>query len=152
MPRVLIIKLGAIGDVIMAVPAAYAMKQAGYDVDWVCGKSIAPLLALYPWINVIPVDDAALLRGSLMARLGGVLSLWRKIAGRRYAVAATLYYERTLQGFHAACTRSAEDLPVPHRTRLPAASGPATYKRVHGYFDGSPGWRDANMVAPLRPL
>jgi len=91
MPRLLLIKFGAIGDVVMTIPAAHAMHRAGYKVDWVCGASVAPLLQLYPWINVLPVDDARLLRGSGPQRIAAVFSFWRRFGGRRYDVCATLY-------------------------------------------------------------
>jgi heptosyltransferase-2 len=48
MPRLLLIKFGAVGDVVMTLPAAHAMHLAGYQVDWVCGHAVAPLLRLYP--------------------------------------------------------------------------------------------------------
>lgn len=97
--RLLIVKLGAIGDVIMAVPAAAAMHAAGYAVDWVAGTAVAPVLALYPWIHVIPIAEAALLQGTPAERAHGMLSLWRTLrqrvaAGGAYDLCATLYYDR----------------------------------------------------------
>ncbi len=91
--RLLLLKLGAIGDCVMVIPAAYAMHRAGYAVDWVCSPAIAPLLRLYPWINVYPVDEAGLLRGGLLQRLGALRAIWKVVAGRRYALCATLYYD-----------------------------------------------------------
>ena len=52
--RALIVKFGAIGDVIMAIPAAHALYQQGFDIHWVCGRAVQPLLECYSWINVIP--------------------------------------------------------------------------------------------------
>lgn len=92
--RALIVKLGAIGDVIMAIPAAYAMHQQGYAVDWLCSKNIAAILRLYPWINVIDADETALLRGSTGARARAVTDVWKALAGRSYELCATLYYDR----------------------------------------------------------
>jgi len=94
MPAALIIKFGAIGDCVMAVPAAHAMHQAGYDVDWVCGQTVAPVLQLYPWINVHAVDDRALLRGGFAERGRAMLDLWCVLMKRNYDVCATLYYDR----------------------------------------------------------
>ncbi len=93
MPAVLIIKFSAIGDCVMAVPAAHAMHQAGYEVDWVCGQAVAPVLQLYPWINVHVVDDRALLRGGFAERARAMLELWCVIMKRNYDVCATLYYD-----------------------------------------------------------
>jgi heptosyltransferase-2 len=77
----------------MALPGAHAMHQAGYVVDWLCSTAIAPVLQLYPWINVLPVDDQTLLRGTLPKRLAAIFALWRRLAGRPYDVCATLYYD-----------------------------------------------------------
>jgi len=91
--RLLIFKLGAIGDCVMAVPAAHAMHQAGYEIEWVCGTAVAPALRLYPWINMHEVDDRALLRGGLIERMAVMLGLWGWVAKRRYDICATLYYD-----------------------------------------------------------
>jgi heptosyltransferase-2 len=91
--RVLIIKFGAIGDVVMAIPAVRALYDQGSEIDWVCGQSVAPLLACYPWIRTIVADDRALLTGGKLAQLNALASLWRALAGRRYGLCATLYYD-----------------------------------------------------------
>lgn len=92
--RVLILKFGAIGDVVMAIPAAHALYQRGAQIDWVCGPAVAPLLALYPWIRTIVVDDRAILKGAPAQRMASIANLWRKIAGKKYDLCATLYYDR----------------------------------------------------------
>ena len=92
--RVLIVKLGAIGDVIMAIPAVYALHREGYAVDWVCSKSVAGILRLYRWVNVIEADEQALLRGGPGQRARALASLWKALAGRSYELCATLYYDQ----------------------------------------------------------
>ena len=94
MARALLIKFGAIGDVVMAIPAAHALFLGGYTVDWVCGRSVVPVLALYPWIRTIVGDDAALVHGSNVQRVQALAGIWRGIAGRSYDLCATLYYDR----------------------------------------------------------
>lgn len=91
--RVLIIKFGAIGDVVMAIPAVYALHLAGAEVDWVCGLAVAPLLGCYPWIRTIVVDDRAILKGSVVERVRGLFRLWRAIGWAKYDLCATLYYD-----------------------------------------------------------
>ena len=97
--RLLVIKFGAIGDVVMAIPAAYARHMEGYFVDWVCSEAIAPILRLYPWIYVIEVNEPKLLRGTVSERVQGVGALWRALRQRveeagAYDLIATLYYDR----------------------------------------------------------
>jgi heptosyltransferase-2 len=93
MPRALLIKFGAIGDVLMAVPAAHALHRAGYEVEWVCGGAVAPLLALYSWIRPVVADDRAILTGGKSAQLKALVALWRTLAGRDYDLCAILYYD-----------------------------------------------------------
>lgn len=93
MNRALIVKLGAIGDVLMAIPAAYALHQQGVEIDWVCGQGVAPLLACYPWIRTIVADERALLRGTKSAQAKALASLWMVLGGQHYLVCATLYYD-----------------------------------------------------------
>jgi heptosyltransferase-2 len=93
MARALILKLGALGDVVMAIPAARALYDRGTSIDWVTGKAAAPILRLYPWINVIEVDERALLWGSWSERVRAVVALWRKIPAGRYDLCANLYYD-----------------------------------------------------------
>jgi heptosyltransferase-2 len=97
MSRVLLLKFGAIGDVIMTIPAAYQLHLQGHQVDWACGTTVFPILQLYPWINPIPVDDRAILVGTLRERMRAIFSLWRTLwkidRGGRYDLIATLYYD-----------------------------------------------------------
>ncbi len=91
--KALIVKFGQIGDVIMAIPAVRALYEQGFEIDWVCGKAVRPLLACYSWMNVIPVDDKALFFGRTMQRARAIAGLWRKLALKRYDLCATLYYD-----------------------------------------------------------
>jgi heptosyltransferase-2 len=93
MPRLLLIKLGAIGDVVMTLPAAHAMHAQDYEIHWVCGLTTAPILSLYPWINVIPVDEKQLLHSGKFKTLTTLLALWRKLPSGPFDICATLYYD-----------------------------------------------------------
>jgi len=93
MPKILIIKFGAIGDVVMTIPAAYELHRAGFEIEWVCGAQVLPLLELYSWIRPIVVDDMALFSGNAGKKLHALGRVWRRIAGREYEICATLYYD-----------------------------------------------------------
>ncbi len=97
MPATLILKFGAIGDVVMAIPGAYQLHLTGHTIDWVCGEAVLPILKLYSWINPIVVNDRAILKGSKADQLLAIGGLWRTLAGRRYDTVATLYYDRRYQ-------------------------------------------------------
>jgi heptosyltransferase-2 len=90
----LIVKLGAIGDVACVLPAAYRLYQSGSEIDWLCGKIVAPLLSCYRWINTIVVDDARLLGGKSTRAFWEVLKTWDALAGASYDLCATLQYDR----------------------------------------------------------
>lgn len=84
---VLIVKLAAIGDVVMALPMVTALRAETPDVriTWLCGRKAAPLLRLVEGIDeIIEVDEAAMLAGSTPAQIFSVLSAWRHVGIRRF--------------------------------------------------------------------
>lgn len=88
---VLIVKVGAIGDVVMAIPAAAAAREAGDDVrvTWLCGTAVEPLLRFVGVADeLVLVDEQALWSASRLARIRAVLSVWRRLAGRRFDLVA----------------------------------------------------------------
>jgi len=91
---VLLVKLGAIGDVLMLLPAAQRMYQSGARVDWVCGAVVAPLLGMYPWVNRIEVDERQLFQQGRAGQVRALGELWRRLAGRRYDLVAVMQYDR----------------------------------------------------------
>lgn len=92
--RALIVRMGAIGDVVMTIPAARLLFDEGFDIHWLCGQVVKPLLACYPWINLIDVDDKTILKGRPLQRLRDIVSLWRRLAFTRWDLCATLYFDR----------------------------------------------------------
>lgn len=93
MSRVLIVKLGAIGDVIMAIPAVYELFRAGHEIDWICGQQVLPLLKCYSWIRPIALDEKLLFGGSVTQKGRELFRTWSAVSGRRYELCATLYYD-----------------------------------------------------------
>ncbi|MEO6801807.1 MAG: glycosyltransferase family 9 protein [Granulicella sp.] len=90
----LVVKLGQIGDVIMAIPAAYGLHKRGFHISWVCGGAVRPLLECYSWIVVIPVEDKKILFGGFFERLISIGRLWSRVGFESYDLCATLYYDR----------------------------------------------------------
>lgn len=133
MPRTLLIKFGAIGDVVMAIPAAWQLHLAGHTVDWVCGPQVLPVLELYPWIHPIVADDHAILKGSAAERAVAIGKLWRKIARRHYDLAATLYYDARYRVL-ALPVRATRKLQLSHTDRtlrlLPGRHHTDEYARI----------------------
>lgn len=90
MKKYLIIKIAAIGDVIMAIPMVQKIREREPDADitWVCGKAVYPILQEFPIDHFIVVDEKHLLRGNKMEKIKVVLDLWKQIAFRHYDVIA----------------------------------------------------------------
>src|SRR5688572_11730390 len=78
---ILVVRLGAMGDIIHTLPAVAALKQAHADsrLTWVIEPRWAPLLADNPF-----VDRVALLRRESAASL---LASWRELRRESYDVA-----------------------------------------------------------------
>ena len=148
---VLIVKLGAIGDVVMALPAAHALWERGATIDWVCGAAVAPLLACYPWIRTIVVDEPAILKGTTGERLRALWGLWRVLGGRRYDLCATLYYDARYRAMTLP-VRAGRRLMLSKTERetmlLPGRHHTDEYARILlGLADGE----RAAALAPVRP-
>jgi heptosyltransferase-2 len=83
----LIVKLAAIGDVVMALPMVTALRAADPDVriTWMCGRKAAPLVRLVEGVSeVVSVDEAAMLAGSRFAQVVAVMAAWRRVGARRF--------------------------------------------------------------------
>ena len=85
--RILIVKIGAIGDVVMTLPILDVMsnKYGEAQITWLCGKSVAELLSCYKNINdLIIVDERKLFKGSFFMRLLYLFKVWTKLFGKSY--------------------------------------------------------------------
>lgn len=151
MRRTLIVKFGAIGDVLMAVPAAYQLHLAGSEIDWLCGPAVLPLLQLYPWINPIVADDRMLILGSRLQKLKALVGIWRAMAGRQYYLIAILYYDRRYRLM---------TLPVSARRRLTLSSTDRARRLLPGRHHtdefarillGQPDGLNPKHLAPVQP-
>ncbi len=92
--KALIVKIGAIGDAALVLPAARKLYQSGLEIDWLCGKTIAPLLSCFSWVRPIVVDDT-LLFGDCRARaFWQIMRTWSKLIGSSYDLCAILQYDR----------------------------------------------------------
>ena len=149
MTRTLILKFGAIGDVVMAIPAAHELHRQGHAIDWVCGGAVLPVLQLYPWINPIVIDEKALLTGGVLDKLRVVTSLWRRLRGVSYDLAATLYYDSRYRFL---------TLPVRARRKLLLSHTDRTLRLIPGRHHTDEfarillGWPDEHRPLPLAPV
>ncbi len=154
--RALVVKFGAIGDVLMAIPAAGELHASGFAIDWVASEAIAPVLRLYPWIHVIAVDEPSLLRGTHTARLKTWFQLWRTLRRQvrlhgAYDTLATLYYDHRytwLTSFVPAKRRLSLSRTDRHVALLPGRHHTDEYARI---LCGRPDVEVARQLAPVPP-
>ena len=59
-----------------------------------CSAGITPLLQLYPWIHVLPVEEQQLVHSGKVASAFAIAALWRRLFRRGpYDLCATLYFD-----------------------------------------------------------
>ena len=156
-PRILVVRLGAMGDVIHALPAVASLKNTfpGARITWVVEPRWAPLLEANPFVDRV----TPLRRGT--AR--GILESWREIRTERYdfavdfqgliksAVTAACARPARIFGFHRSQAReraaalfysdevsSASGHVVDRNLDLAAAAGATAALRVFPLPPGAP--------------
>ena len=83
----LIVKIAAIGDIVMALPMVSALRERapGGRIAWLCGATAAPLLRCVEGIDeIVTIDDAALFGPRRRARIAVVIDTWKRLSGRRF--------------------------------------------------------------------
>jgi len=149
--RVLVVRLGAIGDAIMVIPGVFELYKQGFEVEWICGKVVQPLLECYPWIKLHPVDEAAILKGNLWKRACSIAAIWKKLLLRQYDLCAILYYDRRYLALTLP-VRARRRVILSRRTRsatlLPGRSYTDEFSRI--LLDTADDCRSGSL-APLRP-
>lgn len=145
--RVLIVKLAALGDVVMAstlVPAVRARHPAA-EITWVVGEGSAPLVKLFEGVDrVITVNENALFKQGKFSSVRTIARAWQEI-GRGYDMALIGHTDaryRTLGWMDGAkVTYSFADARAPRRNRWHGAE----YLRL---LDAD----DADMAPPYARL
>ncbi|NHA04452.1 glycosyltransferase family 9 protein [Mucilaginibacter sp. HC2] len=87
MTRILIVKIGAIGDVIMTLPILTEIKRQHPDshITWVCGEIVKPILSSIPSINeVISINESKLFSGSKLKAIKELAVIQNKLAFKKY--------------------------------------------------------------------
>jgi heptosyltransferase-1 len=110
-PRILVVRLGAMGDVIHALPAVATLKHSfpGSHLTWLIEAQWAPLLEQNPYVDEVAIFE----RG----RPGAWMRNWRKLRAGRFdfavdfqgliksAVAASMARPDRIFGFHQSQVR-----------------------------------------------
>jgi heptosyltransferase-2 len=120
---VLIVKLVALGDIVMASTMVGALRRRWPDahITWATGKGFAPLVRRFRGVDsVVEVDESALLRGGVIAR--GVAALRAVFAiGSGYDLAIVAHtdvrYERLVRFARATEVRALRNGALPRGPR-----------------------------------
>lgn len=94
MKKILIVKIAAIGDVVMALSMVKAIRNkfgSESEIFWICGKQSAPILRKFFNVNIIEIDEQKILKGNFVCKVIEVLKLWWKIAFKRFNLIATVH-------------------------------------------------------------
>lgn len=84
MKSLLFVKIGAIGDVIMAMPAVNYLQSQGINVTWMVGKSCESLVKNFTQCQVLTVEDSKLLKGNLFQKLSEIANIQMKLLGKNF--------------------------------------------------------------------
>jgi heptosyltransferase II len=87
MSRILVVKIGAVGDVIMALPMIRYLRDIypQASITWICGQQVYALLEHLNIIDeLISVDEKRMFHGTRCRQLAEMTALWRKLGGRRF--------------------------------------------------------------------
>lgn len=131
----LIVKIGAIGDVIMAsamIPVIRNLHENAV-ITWVVGQSAAELVRAIEGVDkVVVVDEKRLLRGTIFSRLRVVSHVWRSTAFRKYRMTIVAHSDRrySVLSWFAVC-REIKAFYLGHRTGpIPGRWFPNEYVRL----------------------
>jgi heptosyltransferase-2 len=91
--KILIVKIGAIGDVVMALPILPFIKRKypNAKIYWIAGELVKDLIAETKLVDeIVTINEKKLLKGSIFERLKEIWKVWRKIGFVNFDI--TLYY------------------------------------------------------------
>jgi ADP-heptose:LPS heptosyltransferase len=89
MRKILIVKIGAIGDIIMALPVICEIRKQYPDahITWVCGNVVANLLREVPGIDtVVNVDEGKIFAKNKLVALREILAFQLKMAFTKFDI------------------------------------------------------------------
>ncbi len=141
---VLVIKLGAIGDIVMSLPMLSILKSENTErkIVWVAGRSMKSLLENIPEIDeLILVDDAKLLAGSFFEKSFELLRIWRLLFGRSFEKVLIGHSNRAYRAIsfvvRSHVVRSFGTRPDDHALPSPLRHHSVEYARLATGVDGS---------------
>lgn len=93
--NILIVKIGAIGDVVMCLPVVSRIreKHPQAKITWLCGSVVAPFLSRFSEIDkLIVVEESKIFGAGIASRAGEILRIWKTFAGLHFDETLYFYY------------------------------------------------------------
>lgn len=97
MKKILIVKLGAIGDVIQASSMINSARKTFPDcnITWIVGRMSLPILKLLDNVDsIIDIDEKNLLTGNYFDKSAVVFDVWKQIAFKKYDLILIPYFDK----------------------------------------------------------
>jgi len=85
--RILVVRIAALGDIAVTstVVARIRAELPDAHVTWLTGRQGRDLVELFDGVDeIVTIDEHALLRGSIVARMREIWRTWKALAGRRF--------------------------------------------------------------------
>ncbi|MDR2105683.1 MAG: glycosyltransferase family 9 protein [Deferribacteraceae bacterium] len=91
--RVLIVKLSALGDAVMASAIIPALREryGNLHISWLAGVEIAELVALYEGVDKLYIVDNSLLAKGFFSRVKLVAAVWKLLFAKRFDLVITAH-------------------------------------------------------------
>jgi heptosyltransferase-2 len=108
--RCLVVKIGAIGDVIMCAAALKRFRESNPHiyVTWLCGKTSAALLkTLAVADQIIEIDESKLFKGTFITKTTAILRIWKQLFWSSYDLVVIGHSDSRYQLF-TKCVKTAE--------------------------------------------
>src|ERR1035437_8071219 len=151
MRKTLVVKLGAIGDVVMALPILDSIWKADAEehVEWLVGRVAAPILESItdPRFHIHRIDERALFKGSMGERLKVVLRTWWDLGLARFDRILILNSDSRYAILPLLCRGSREWFRNggKHRAAVPGRHHSVEYVRLLSGLD------DSSLLQPTYP-
>ena len=85
--RILIVRLAALGDIVMTsvLLSRIRVERPDAEVTWLCAASMRPLVELFPGVHrIIVVDEQKLFRGNGIDQMREVARVWGRLGKTKF--------------------------------------------------------------------
>ncbi len=104
MKTILLIKIGAIGDVIMTLPVVSEIKKQypQAKISWICGTTVLPILQSVPQIDeIFTISENNLFNSNKLVAIRELLSFNRKVAFKKFDAILNFHVDKRYKIIHA---------------------------------------------------